>query len=176
MSIIKEVIEREFTKRKIEYFISGSTRFGYDSPSSDLDVVIFDGGNYDLCGKLVAEFAGKIVSFPKYFSSLSEISILGGKVHIVAMGDLWQFTELKKEHEKVEAFLQKNKALVRFIKSAKEEIKSTGGLKRSSGTLIYNIIKDIMNDPQDFEEKPQDFEEKPTNQRMLRVKEDGGVQ
>jgi hypothetical protein len=168
MSIIKEVIEREFTKRKIEYFISGSTRFGYDSPSSDLDVVIFDGGNYDLCGKLVAEFAGKIVSFPKYFSSLSEISILGGKVHIVAMGDLWQFTELKKEHEKVEAFLQRNKALVRFIKSTKAaDIKSDGSLKKSSGTIIYNIIKDVMN------HEPQ--EEKPIIQRMLRVKEDGGT-
>ncbi len=159
--IVKELLERELSRKGITYFIGGSSRFGYDVPDSDLDVVVFDDSdNNGNLRSIVRDLGGAWIPVPKkrnYMHELTEVKILGGKVHFIIFSKRGDYLLLKKEHEEVTSFLRENPVLVEFIRW----VKSTGTL---TGTTIYNAIKDLMS--KKFEVPVQ---EKPVNQRLLRV-------
>lgn len=162
-SIVRELIEREFSKRDIQYFISGSFRFGYDTQASDLDVVVLDtSSDYSSILSIANELGGvgTILKSSHYISNLTEITLLGGKVHLVIFTKLDGFLSLKKEHEEVQSFLRGNPVLVHFIKEYKTKVK----MMAVGGTIIYNIIKNVMKDFKGEEEK-----EGKSSKRLIRI-------
>ena len=162
-SIVRELIEREFSKRGIQYFISGSFRFGYDTQASDLDVVVLDtSSDYSSILSIANELGGvgTILKSSHYISNLTEITLLGGKVHLVLFTKLDGFLSLKKEHEEVQSFLRENPILVHFLKGFKTKV------KQINGTTIYNTIKEVM---RTTEKEIQEEKEEKFSKRLIRI-------
>ena len=158
-NIIREVLEREFSQKSIQYFISGSFRFRYDTSSSDLDVVVLDNS---ILPSMIKDLGGGKVELGKnYIHNLTEITLFGGKVHLVIFTKLEDFLSLKKEHEEINSFLEENYILVTFLKELKTKVSGI------NGTNIYNAIKEVMKKSK--KENNQEKEVRPS-QRFLRIK------
>jgi len=162
--IIREVLEKELLQKNVQYFIGGSSRFGYNTPNSDLDIAILDTsgdilsivrdlggeGNWDLKGR-------------RYISNLAEVFLFGGKVHFIIFTKLEGYLSLKKEHEEINSFLKENPVLLNFLKEYKTKVGKT------NGTIIYNSIKEIMRNFKKGNHENQEKEVRPS-QRFLRIK------
>jgi hypothetical protein len=136
LNLMKEIIENELFKRGINYFMSGSCRFGYSTENSDLDIIV-DRAHSSKVEKLVKDFDGELVRVGRYASSATEFTIFGNKVHLQMGLDHSSFVELKAEHERVDALLKRCPYLVDFIRSLKQITQLV------SGTHIYIILKQM---------------------------------
>lgn len=167
--IVRELLEKELSRRGIEYFVSGSSRFGYDNDKSDLDLIVLDESSdaYTVKG-LMEDFDGswKLIrggsGSRRYISNLAEVSLFGGKVHIVIFTEREGFLDLRKEHEEVQSFLRENPNLTKFIKELKSTLWNVGG--DLNGTFIYNTIKKVM-----ATSKSQEKTSATSSQRFLRI-------
>lgn len=140
IEIFKEYLTSFLDSQGYKNFIAGSKRFGYDSETSDLDIIVYAENNYKH-DSLLSFFIenGFIRAGSSYGENVSSVWSLGNKIHINVFNNEKEYENLREEHLAVEKVLKKNPILIKFIK----EIKLYAPIK---GSFIYRSLINCFSD------------------------------
>jgi hypothetical protein len=131
---IMEKAFREFlTDEGYDNFLAGSRRFGYDTPFSDLDIIILAEGHKE---GLLNQFLlsnGFMMEGNAYTKSMSTVWRLGKTIHVCVFTDAKEFIALREEHLAVEEALKNSPILKAFINEIRPYL-------RMSGAELYRSI------------------------------------
>lgn len=127
----------------VNYFIMGSTRFGYNTPQSDIDICVFISieGARELLHLVNAVREEKPLNIHNYGilnTTVYRTNFFTKEIHLLICHKNTQYTRLEKEHEKLEAFLKKNKLLTRYISQIKQMDATI------SGSVLYKALISSM--------------------------------
>ncbi len=135
-NLIIRRIEKE-TGEKIESFIGGSRRFGWNRKDSDIDIFLLIPNSilHLVESILISEgFIRNNDPIGKYESGFTQFIDPYHISHVNLTDNTYYFMELKKEHEKVEIFLKEKPVLKVIISRIKHKY-------NVSGKDIYRLLR-----------------------------------
>jgi GTPase involved in cell partitioning and DNA repair len=132
----------------VDYFIMGSTRFGYNTLRSDIDICVFISIEkarelLHLVNAVREEKSLNIHDYGILYTTVYRTNFFTKEVHLLICHNNAQYAQLEKEHEEIETFLKKNKVLTKYIIQIKQMDSTINGGVLYKALVLLKINQQV---------------------------------